>query len=489
MTIWDQLGECVETLSEPFSAQEILSWFRRHYPTTKESSLRAHIQAATSNAGGEGRPAAFGGRRPLITRVGHGLYVRYQGTEPEASPRPWRRRESRPSTQSPGTSALSLRPTAAAGAGDGSADLYLVGCCKTKAPTAAPARELFRGAGFVGAQEVAEGAGRPWHILSARWGLIDPDEIVAPYDVYLADLSAGYRRAWGEWVVAQLAERHTLRGLRAEVHAGAAYVNPLRAPAERAGLRLVTPLEGLTRGERLSWYAARSHHPKSLPAPLTTARGPSRDDEVIAYLGNPANAVELETLAHLRDALGGPGLYTWWIDHEGAAELTVGLGHLVEAGLLYLGQAGATKWPSGKRSKNTLWGRLAGMHLGDKADMSTLRRSLGGTLAAARGAMITESDLSTWMRAHLRVAPLVVADRDTLHALEERVLAALDPPFNLRHASRTRLRTALKRLRRAGGQPGQQDSPTVIGSGLPGEASQTDLIEKADPDAHRRSRT
>ena len=43
MTIWEQLGECVETLSEPFSAQEILSWFRRHIPTDKESYVRAHV--------------------------------------------------------------------------------------------------------------------------------------------------------------------------------------------------------------------------------------------------------------------------------------------------------------------------------------------------------------------------------------------------------------------------------------------------------------
>jgi hypothetical protein len=33
---------------------------------------------------------------------------------------------------------------------------------------------------------------------------------------------------------------------------------------------------------------------------------------------------------------------------------------LIEAGLIYAGLAGATRWPSGKRSTNTLWSRLQG---------------------------------------------------------------------------------------------------------------------------------
>lgn len=75
-TIWDRLEECVQHLSEPFRASEIVDWFRRHYPDVKEQSLRAHIQVATSNASPESR-GAFANRQPLITRVEHGLYRRF----------------------------------------------------------------------------------------------------------------------------------------------------------------------------------------------------------------------------------------------------------------------------------------------------------------------------------------------------------------------------------------------------------------------------
>ena len=80
-TIWDRLDECVQYLSEPFRASEIVGWFRRHYPDVKEQSLRAHIQVATSNASAESR-GTFADRQPLITRIAHGLYRRFDG-DPE----------------------------------------------------------------------------------------------------------------------------------------------------------------------------------------------------------------------------------------------------------------------------------------------------------------------------------------------------------------------------------------------------------------------
>lgn len=72
-TIWARLEECVGTLHEPFTAAQIMSWFRRHYPDVKETSLRAHIQSANSTSPDRG---TLGYRPPLITRVQHGTYVR-----------------------------------------------------------------------------------------------------------------------------------------------------------------------------------------------------------------------------------------------------------------------------------------------------------------------------------------------------------------------------------------------------------------------------
>ena len=68
----------LQLLSEPFRASEIVGWFRRHHPEVKEQSLRAHIQGATSNASAESR-GVFRNRQPLVTRIEHGLYRRFDG--------------------------------------------------------------------------------------------------------------------------------------------------------------------------------------------------------------------------------------------------------------------------------------------------------------------------------------------------------------------------------------------------------------------------
>lgn len=82
----------MQYLSEPFRASEIVGWFRRHYPDVKEQSLRAHIQVATSNAS-VGSRGMFANRQPLITRIEHGLYCRFDGDPAPVQPQSDRHQE------------------------------------------------------------------------------------------------------------------------------------------------------------------------------------------------------------------------------------------------------------------------------------------------------------------------------------------------------------------------------------------------------------
>ena len=144
-----------------------------------------------------------------------------------------------------------------------------------------------------------------------------------------------------------------------------------------------------------------------------------------------------------------PGLYSWWVDEQGARLLSAGLGHAVDPGLLYAGLAGATRSRSGRKSANTLRGRIGSMHLGGNHNFSTFRLSLGSILAAARGQdRIDEGQLTAWMHEHLRLIAVPVDDADMLDALETEVLAVLDPPLNLDKRPKTPLREQLTQLRR-----------------------------------------
>jgi len=173
------------------------------------------------------------------------------------------------------------------------------------------------------------------------------------------------------------------------------------------------------------------------------------DSDVLTRLLDTSAAISPdEFLLAGRTATDRPGLYSWWVDRPGAAALSSGVRMIVGPGLIYAGLAGATRWPSGQRSKNTLWLRIATMHLAGKHEFSTLRRTLGAILAAVQGrTRVDECELTKWMRAHLRVVLVPFDDRDELGRLEKRVLAALDPPLNLQGMASTPLRTRLRELR------------------------------------------
>jgi hypothetical protein len=376
----------------------------------------------------------------LLRRVGHGLYARAgQRKEPAVDDD----EQAQLSTGQP-------EP----GRRDG-ADVILIGCVRTKKAVASPASELFASPLFEGRRRYAAGSGRPWYILSAKFGLLAPGDVIGPYDVYLADQSPGYRKAWGEFVTAQLEQHeHVLRGRRIEVHAGAAYADPLRGPLTARGAVLAVPLAHLRQGEQLAWYgrnpAGDSPGPQP-PAPPPGDAGEVSASGLARALSDPSRALSpQELLGGGRDHLLVPGLYSWWVDDRGAADLSRGLGHPVLAGLIYAGQAGATRWPSGQRSQGTLWDRITGMHLGGAAEFSTFRRTLAAILRPVLG-LDTEDDpkLSAWISTHLGVNAVPVPDPDRLAEAETAVLDLLDPPLNLRGRPPTAIRARLAELRRS----------------------------------------
>jgi len=152
-----------------------------------------------------------------------------------------------------------------------------------------------------------------------------------------------------------------------------------------------------------------------------------------------------------------PGLFAFWVDDSGAADLSRGLDLSLAAGRVFIGEAGATRWPSGRASDDTLGDRIARTHLGGKVRSSPVRLTLASILfaqldLAVQAAMLlqasSEQALSEWMRAHLSVAVHPHDDRDSLAGLEAAVVERLDPPLNVEdHLSATSLRQRVAVLR------------------------------------------
>jgi len=135
-----------------------------------------------------------------------------------------------------------------------------------------------------------------------------------------------------------------------------------------------------------------------------------------------------------------PGLFGFWVSEAGAAELARGLDVPFEAGRIYVGQAGATKWPSGRAGTERLVDRVGRIHLGGKVRGSDLRLTLASILLDQLDLVVqapmllqasSEQAISEWMRAHLLVAVHPHDGRDSLAGLEQAVVQRLDPPLNL----------------------------------------------------------
>lgn len=335
------------------------------------------------------------------------------------------------------------------------ADVVLVGCVKSKLFHAAPARDLYISPLFRKERAYAEAAGERWFILSAEHGLVAPDEVLQPYELRLSTTPASYREEWGVNVVQQLQDvAGPLRGKTIEAHAGSAYIDPIRSGVMQAGAHLIEPLAGLTLGQRLVWYSSHMRHSQTSATPSAPVTAPplapalDLSGLVDQLRDETTSKSPAEFLATNGAGLRMPGLYSWWVDSVGAHDLTAGLGDIVEPGLIYAGLAGATRSRSGKKSTNTLWGRIRGMHLGGRHNFSTFRLSLGAILAAAdNDSVIDEERLTRWMHQHLRVIAVPIEDADTLDALETGILDALDPPLNLDKRPRIELRTRLSALR------------------------------------------
>ncbi len=90
----------------------------------------------------------------------------------------------------------------------------LVGCTKSKRPMAAPARELYTpSALFRGRRAYVERTCDRWFVLSANYGLIEPDAVIEPYDQALSKASEPERRSWSRGVRTPV-ENGSTRGLR-----------------------------------------------------------------------------------------------------------------------------------------------------------------------------------------------------------------------------------------------------------------------------------
>jgi len=315
--------------------------------------------------------------------------------------------------------------------------IALVSCVSSKEPHAAPARDLYTSPLFRKARAYAERNANAWYILSAKYGLVDPDSVIEPYDVTLNRMGVAQRRAWAAKVRLEL-EQVVRTGDTVVMLAGAHYREGLMGPLRARGVRVEVPMQGLGIGKQLQWLSQSRERGQSraseldrrprirvtqrAPAPAVTAipamapvrhapAGDSMLDDLYALVYQMAERYGAPPLGTCSAAMRWPerGVYFFLDPSERRANDDAQF-RIVRVGThsLKLG------------SWSTLWGRLR-QHRGQASGMgnhrgSVFRRHVGQALLARDGVRHP-----TWGVRPAASREVIEAERE----MEERVSAYL----------------------------------------------------------------
>lgn len=136
------------------------------------------------------------------------------------------------------------------------ARITLVACVKQKEATATKAKDLYKSQLFKGCRTWAQNPQNSdsWFILSARHGLVRPDDVLHPYNVTLSNATLNMRKAWAEKTAEQLLP-YLQPWDDVTFLAGIKYREPLLQMLQELlpQVRFIIPMEGKGIGRQLQW--------------------------------------------------------------------------------------------------------------------------------------------------------------------------------------------------------------------------------------------
>jgi hypothetical protein len=167
--------------------------------------------------------------------------------------------------------------------------VVLIGCTKTKRAERSAGRDLYDPSDlFRRRRSYAEATGLPWGIVSARYGLVEPTQVVDPYEMTIAQRRTAEHGGTKHWARSVIRGAFRLAGMHAtardargfayfpehlviEVHAGIDYVRALEEVAGdyRSGVTILHPVAGMQIGQQKAHYG----RPTQIPAPIELPSG------------------------------------------------------------------------------------------------------------------------------------------------------------------------------------------------------------------------
>jgi cytoplasmic iron level regulating protein YaaA (DUF328/UPF0246 family) len=139
--------------------------------------------------------------------------------------------------------------------------IVLISCVKTQKSYKSKAKDLFTSTYFTKSLEYATRLNPDKiFILSSKYGLLDLDEEITPYDVSLRAKISSERKIWANGGLEKLKKVSAINNDKFILLAFDKYLEYIKAEIKNKKI----PMEGLKQGEKLQWLTTQLNHINTL---------------------------------------------------------------------------------------------------------------------------------------------------------------------------------------------------------------------------------
>lgn len=133
--------------------------------------------------------------------------------------------------------------------------IFLVSCASKKLRGPAKAKDIYMpSALFKKSRAYVESTGKPWFILSAKYGLLDIEKRISRYNKTLNNMRKKKRCEWAQKVLKDLIPHLEKERIKSVVIlAGSRYREFLEPELHDRGFHVYVPMRGLRIGEQMAW--------------------------------------------------------------------------------------------------------------------------------------------------------------------------------------------------------------------------------------------
>jgi len=132
-------------------------------------------------------------------------------------------------------------------------EVAIITCGADKQNIQCPAKQMYKGSLFVASKKFAESNYGSYCILSAKYHVLMPDDIIEPYDMFLGKFSKQEKQEWWRITGQQLLEKFPEDTVY-HFYAGKTYIEGVLPILDKAGRKYECFLNNLGMGYKIQWF-------------------------------------------------------------------------------------------------------------------------------------------------------------------------------------------------------------------------------------------